>query len=141
MADAVHIEIVAPEAQVLSETARSVTVPGSEGYFTVMGEHAALLTTLKPGFVIATGEDGTTRTFHVRGGFADVSPGGLSVLADGARSAADFETADIEAEVRRAEEALAGAQSLEDRETAQIELDGWRNLLLEAAHMSIGAGS
>ncbi len=49
MADGVKIEIVSPERLVISEQARSVTVPGTEGYFTVLGEHAPLMSTLKPG--------------------------------------------------------------------------------------------
>jgi F-type H+-transporting ATPase subunit epsilon len=51
MADGLKIEIVSPERLVLSEVVTSVTVPGSEGYFTVMDDHAPFMTTLKPGFI------------------------------------------------------------------------------------------
>ena len=40
----------------LSETVKSVTVPGADGYFTVLGDHAPLMTTLKPGFVTVDGQ-------------------------------------------------------------------------------------
>lgn len=139
MADAVKIEIVSPEQLVLSEDVASVSVPGSEGYFTVMGEHAATLTTLRPGFVTVTGDDGQTRTYYVQGGFADVSPSGLTILADSAKTAADFETGEIEAEIRAAQEAFDHADSIEDKDAAQYLLDGWKNLMLEAMHMDIGA--
>ena len=43
MADGVKIEIVSPERLVVSQQVQSVTVPGSEGYFTVLGEHAPLM--------------------------------------------------------------------------------------------------
>ena len=56
MADGVKIEIVSPERLILSEMARSVVVPGADGYFTVMGDHAPLMSTLKPGFITVTDE-------------------------------------------------------------------------------------
>ncbi|HEV2518547.1 MAG TPA: F0F1 ATP synthase subunit epsilon, partial [Devosia sp.] len=51
MAEGTKLEIVSPERLLLSETVKSVTVPGADGYFTVLGDHAPLMTTLKPGFV------------------------------------------------------------------------------------------
>ena len=53
MAEGTKLEIVSPERLLLSETVRSVTVPGTDGYFTVLGDHAPLMTTLKPGMVDA----------------------------------------------------------------------------------------
>jgi F-type H+-transporting ATPase subunit epsilon len=128
----VRVEIVSPERLILSEEAGAVSVPGSEGYFTVMGDHAALLTTLKPGFV-TVGEGGDAHRYYVEGGFADVSPKGVTILADSARTAADFSPAEIEAALRKAEEALAAAEGIENRDAAQYILDGWKNLMLEAA--------
>ncbi|HEY8215126.1 MAG TPA: ATP synthase F1 subunit epsilon [Methylocystis sp.] len=127
-----HVEIVSPERLILSEEAGAVSVPGSEGYFTVMGDHAALLTTLKPGFV-TVGEGGDAHRYYVEGGFADVSPSGVTILADSARSAGDFSPAEIEAALRRAEETLAAAEGIEAKDAAQYILDGWKNLMLEAA--------
>ena len=128
----VHVEIVSPERLILSEEAGAVSVPGSEGYFTVMGDHAALLTTLKPGFVTVD-EGGDAHRYYVEGGFADVSPSGVTILADSARSAGDFSPAEIEAALRRAEQSLAAAEGIEAKDAAQYILDGWKNLMLEAA--------
>jgi len=139
MADRVNVDIVSPEKLVVSEQASAVSVPGSEGYFTVMGEHAALLTTLRPGFVTVTAADGGARAYYVEGGFADVSALGLTILADSARAADEFEPAEIEAEMRRAQDAFDQADSIEDKDAAQLLLDGWKNLMLEAMHMDIGA--
>ncbi|MCF6277622.1 MAG: hypothetical protein L3J16_02590 [Anaerolineales bacterium] len=50
MADLIKIEIVSPESLVLSAEAVSVTVPGQEGYFSVMGEHAPLMATPNQNF-------------------------------------------------------------------------------------------
>lgn len=135
MADAIKLEIVSPERLVISASAASVTVPGSEGYFTVVGEHQPLMTTLKPGFVTAVEAGGTSHTFYVRGGFAEVSGEGLTILAEVARGAADFTRAEVETEIAAAQRALEGTQglSLEERDAAQMRLDSWRNLLLESA--------
>jgi F-type H+-transporting ATPase subunit epsilon len=132
MADGIQIEIVSPERLVLAEQARSVTIPGTEGYFTVMGEHAPLMTVLKPGFITVTDIGGVAHTFYVEGGFADVSPDGLTILADKASPASEFDRSKIEADIVSAEAAVAAAVTLEDKGRAQELLDGWRNLLLEA---------
>lgn len=132
MADGIKLEIVSPERLVISAMAASVTVPGSEGYFTVMGEHAPLMTTLKPGFVSVAEAGGATQLIYVRGGFADVSPEGLTILAEEARPAAEFSRAEVEAEAAAAQRELDAAQTLEEKDAAQNRLDAWRNLLIEA---------
>jgi F-type H+-transporting ATPase subunit epsilon len=133
MAEGTKLEIVSPERLVLSEMVRSVTVPGSEGYFTVLGEHAPLMTVLKPGFVTAVTEAGTNHAIFVRGGFADVSPAGLTILADEARDAADFDAAEVERLIADKQAAVDAAATPEEKAALQNELDMWRNLLLEAA--------
>ena len=133
MAEGFKLEIVSPERLIISEMAISVTVPGAEGYFTVLGEHAPLMTVLKPGFVTATVASGATHAFYVRGGFADVSPDGLTILADSARPAADFSRTEVDAAIADAEAALAAAGTIEEKDAAQTRLDSWRNLLLESA--------
>ena len=138
MADGIKIEIVSPERLVLSQQASAVSVPGMEGYFTVMGDHAPLMTTLKPGFVTVTLSDGA-QTYYVRGGFADVSPEGITILAEEAKTGADFDRSEIEAAITIAREELGGAETPEAKSTAQMTLDGWSNLLLEAASINVGS--
>lgn len=135
MADGIRIEIVSPERLVLSEQAQSVVVPGTEGYFTVMGDHAPLMSTLKPGFITVTRADGNTQTFYVRGGFADVSPEGLTILAEQASVLSEFNKADIERLLAEAQEQLARAESHEDRSYAQELVSAWLNLMMEAGHI------
>lgn len=131
MAEGVKVEIVSPETLVLSTEARSVTVPGAEGYLTVLGEHAPLLTTLKPGFVTVIDVQGTSTSYFVAGGFADISDTGLTILAEDARPASEFGRSEIEARITKAQEALAAADTLEEKSAAQNALDTWKNLLLE----------
>ena len=82
MADPLKFDLVSPERLLLSEEVESVVVPGGEGYFTVFAQHAPLMSTLKPGQIEVKALSGDVRKFFVRGGFADVTPGGLTILAD-----------------------------------------------------------
>lgn len=132
MADGVKIEIVSPERLVLSEQARSVVVPGAAGYFTVLGDHAPLMTTLKPGFITVTDSANVAHVFYVKGGFADVAPTGLTILAEEARPVADFNRTEIEALIATGMTALEAAKTAEEQDRLRTELDQWRNLLLEA---------
>ncbi|HVY52215.1 MAG TPA: F0F1 ATP synthase subunit epsilon [Devosia sp.] len=133
MADGVKIEIVSPERLVVSEQALSVTVPGADGYFTVMGEHAPLMSTLKPGFITVTGTNNVARVYYVRGGFADVAPSGLTILAEDARPVTEFNRSEIEALIASGLTALQAATTAQEQDRIQNEVNAWRNLLSEAA--------
>ncbi len=136
----VNLEIVAPERLILSQEVASVTVPGTEGYFTVLGEHAPVMAMLKPGFVTINGEGGETDSYYVQGGFADISPSRLTILAEQARHVSEYDHAEIEEQIRQAEEAVAAATSQEERDTAQSLLDAWRNLVYDVSHMGPTVG-
>jgi F-type H+-transporting ATPase subunit epsilon len=130
MAQGTRFEIVSPERLLVSEVADSVTLPGAEGYLTIMGDHSPLMTTLRPGFITAvTGN--TSRTFFVRGGFADISPEGLTVLAEDARDAAEFDRTEVEAMIAEQQAQADSAATVEEKAVHQNEADTWRNLLLE----------
>lgn len=137
MAD-VKVEIVSPERLLVSETAQSVTVPGSEGYFTVLGEHAPLMTTLKPGFITAV-VGGTSQVFFVRGGFADVAPEGLTILAEQALPLSEFDPAAVDRDIEAAEVKLAAASTLDEKSAAMAEVDAWRNFKNEAQQVVAAA--
>ena len=82
MADNFTFELVSPEKLVASGEASIVTVPGADGDMGIMGNHAPVMTTLRPGVVQATMADGADASFFVRGGFADITPAGVTVLAE-----------------------------------------------------------
>jgi len=132
MAEGTKLEIVSPERLVISEIVRSVVVPGAEGYFTVLGDHAPMMTTLKAGFITVEDIGGVSHVYYVRGGFADVSAEGLTILAEEARPVAEFKREEIEALIATGMTALEAAATAEDEQRLRQELDGWRNLLLEA---------
>jgi F-type H+-transporting ATPase subunit epsilon len=135
MAEGLKIEIVSPERLVLSETVVSVTVPGTEGYFTVMDDHAPFMTTLKPGFITVTKIGGTSDVYFVKGGFADVSPTGLTILAEQSVPFTEFDHADLQAQIKAAEEELNRAATPEDKSYAQELVSGLLNLAIEAQHI------
>jgi F-type H+-transporting ATPase subunit epsilon len=139
MAEGIKLDIVSPERLLMSESVRSVTVPGAEGYFTVLGDHAPLMTTLKPGFITAVDDAGTTHVYFIEGGFADVSPAGLTILADAARDAAEFNRSEIDALIAQKQAAVDAAATPEQKAALTNELDMWKNLLLDAAVSTSGA--
>ena len=119
---AFHFELVSPERLIFSGEVEQVVVPGSEGVFTVLENHAPMMTTIRPG-VVEVMEVGASRQLFVRGGFADVSPNGLTILAEQAIPLADLDVAKIEAELRAAEEDLEDATSDETRAAAALRRD------------------
>ncbi|HEX2256223.1 MAG TPA: F0F1 ATP synthase subunit epsilon [Afifellaceae bacterium] len=109
MAEPMHFDLVSPERLLMSEEVESVVVPGSEGFFTVLARHAPFMSTLKPGLVEVRTMAGETQRIFVRGGFADVTPAGLTILADEAIRVEDLDTAALAQQIRDAEEDIADA--------------------------------
>jgi F-type H+-transporting ATPase subunit epsilon len=87
MADKLHFSLVSPERELFSGAVDQVDAPGSEGDFGVLAGHAPFMTALKEGQV-RVHNDGRVTVYDVRGGFADVTPDGLTVLAEHAVEAA-----------------------------------------------------
>ena len=75
-------ELVSPERVLFSGDVDAVMLPASEGDMTVLPGHAPTMTALKMGFLVITDRPGNGRRVLVRGGFADVSESGLTVLAE-----------------------------------------------------------
>lgn len=102
MSEAFSFELVSPEALVLGGEASEVVVPGSEGYFTVLAKHSPFMTTVKPGIVDVKMSDGEAKQIFVRGGFADVSPDGFTLLAEEATMLEDFDLEKLEQSIQDA---------------------------------------
>ena len=78
-----NFELVTPAALVRSEAVHSVTVPGSEGDFTVREGHAPFMSTVKAGeLVITRASGGEAERVAIEGGFAEVNEAGLTVLTE-----------------------------------------------------------
>lgn len=81
MADTLQFDLVSPERKLASVEASEVQIPGSEGDMTAMPDHAATITTLRPGILRAISGEGA-QEFFVTGGFAEITATSASVLAE-----------------------------------------------------------
>lgn len=120
MAEAFTFELVSPEKLILSGEAIEVIVPGSEGYFTVMANHAPLMSTLKPGVVEVKLADGEDHKIFVRGGFADVSPSGFTLLAEMATPVADLSADQLDEQIAQAQASADDAKSDAAKEASML---------------------
>lgn len=118
-----HFELVSPERLVFSGEVASVVVPGSEGQFTVLKDHAPVMTTLKPGVIDIVESKATTLRYFVRGGFADASPAGLTILAEFAIPLEELDAVKLDADIKNAEEDVADASVEETRRLAAEKRD------------------
>jgi len=125
---ALHFELVSPERLLLSEDVAEVDIPGTEGDMGILPGHAPVLTTLRPGVVTVSRESGEKDRIFVRGGFAEVNPQGLTVLAETAIPLAELDAAALAQHVKNLEEDVADAQDDEMRRRAQEALDHLRAL-------------
>ena len=128
MADKIHFDLVSPERLLLSEPVDMVTLPGSEGYFGVLAGHAPVLSTLRAGVIdVKGGEDGDMRIF-VRGGFAEVNPTKVVVLAEEAMPLADLDLAALDQRIANTEEDLGLAKSDAERDRVTAVLNDLKQL-------------
>ena len=121
-----HFELVAPDKLLFNGPAEDVLVPGIEGDFLVLRDHAPVMTSLRPG-IVDIGEHGKHTRVFVRGGFADVSAAGLILLAETAIPVLELSAERLDVEIKNAEEDLADA-SEEQKRAAQEKLDRLREL-------------
>jgi len=104
-----HFHLVAPDKMTFSGEVDQVDVPGTEGDFGVLAGHAPTVALLRPG-LLTIHAGGQKTTMVVLGGFAEVSEGGLTVLADVADKPEDMDRALV---TRRIEELEASIKSME----------------------------
>jgi F-type H+-transporting ATPase subunit epsilon len=128
MPDAFKFELVSPERLLVSGEVEQVLVPGSEGDMTVLAHHAPLLTTLRPGVLEIGFPGGEQQRYFIRGGFAEVGPSGLTVLAETAIDLRELDASQLAQAVQNAEEDLADAGSDAVRDRAQTKLDQLRQV-------------
>ena len=101
MADTLHFSLVSPAKEMFSGEVDHVIAPGTEGQFGVLAGHAPFMTTLKNGVVDVLGtSDGDHRIF-VRGGFADVTPAGLTILAEEAIDLSAVDAGEVDKEIEK----------------------------------------
>jgi F-type H+-transporting ATPase subunit epsilon len=133
MAETTQFELVTPERLLLSEQVEMVVVPGSEGLFGVLPRHAPFLSTLKPG-VLEVYEGGKVKErIFVAGGFAEVTPERLTVLAERAVAVGDIDRAAVEQRIKDLRDDVAAAKSDIERAEAEAAIAVAQAELLAAA--------
>ena len=128
MAEKLKFDLVSPEKVIMSQEVDMVTVPGTEGEFGVFAGHAPVMTGLRPGMVDVVVDDKTHMRIFVRGGFAEVTAQGLTVLSEEAIPEKELNADVIAQQVKDAEEDVTDAQNAEARQKAQEVLDHLRDI-------------
>jgi F-type H+-transporting ATPase subunit epsilon len=122
-----HLEFVSPESVLFSGDVDQVDLPGAEGDMGILAGHAPLVTTLRPG-IVTIFRGGAREAVVVTGGFAEVGPAGLTVLADRAVAREDFDTATLANEIKDTEEDVADSTNEAQRDKLARHLDQLKTL-------------
>ena len=122
-----HFEFVSPESVLFSGDVDQVDLPGIEGDLGVLPGHAPMVTLLRPGIVTIM-RAGQREPIVVVGGFAEMGPGGLTVLADRAGSREEFDLQALAEDIKDAEEDIADCKDDAQRDKLVRHLDQLRAL-------------
>ncbi|HYY38895.1 MAG TPA: F0F1 ATP synthase subunit epsilon [Xanthobacteraceae bacterium] len=128
-----HFDLVSPEKLLFSGEVTQVDVPGSEGDFGVLAGHAPIVTTLRPGILVIYAERDALRIV-IEGGFAEVGPAGLTVLADMAVPVDEFDVAQLAGVIQDTAEDVADETDEWKRDRLAQKLDRLRALQAALAH-------
>jgi F-type H+-transporting ATPase subunit epsilon len=128
-----HFEFVSPENVLFSGDVDQVDLPGIEGDLGVLPGHAPMVTTLRPG-VVTIIREGRREAVVVVGGFAEMGPAGLTVLADRAEARDDFDLQSLASDIKDAEEDAADCTDDAQRDKLIRRLDQLRALQAALAH-------
>lgn len=111
MAETLHFELVSPEKLLRSGEVYMVVVPGTEGDFGVLPGHAPLVSTIRPGAiqVFPTSMNDLPERIFIDGGFAEVGPRGLTILAESAIPVAELDVEGTARDLAAARDALRTA--------------------------------
>lgn len=136
---ALHFEFVSPENVLFSGDVDQVDLPGAEGDIGILPDHAPMVTALRPG-VVTIFHAGTRLPIVVIGGFAEVGPSGLTILADRAMPRENFDHAMLAEQIKNTEEDVADAADERIRDKLARELDQLK-ALKQALVDTAGQGS
>ena len=121
MENKLTLDIVTPYGHIFTEEVDEVVAWGSEGEFSVLPEHTPFLTTLKTG-MLTYKKGNETGYFFVSGGYAEVGPDKVLILADSAEKSEDIDVERAIAAKKRAEERLKQTEKFDEaRATASLE--------------------
>ena len=122
-----HFELVSSDKISFSGEVDQVDVPGAEGDFGVLAGHAPLIALLRPGMMTVYAGGEQTRLV-VLGGFAEVGPDGLTVLADVATSVEDLDRASLQKQIAQMEQDIKEMAQGSELDRAVAKLDHFKAL-------------
>jgi F-type H+-transporting ATPase subunit epsilon len=122
-----HFELVSPEKLLFSGDVEQVDVPGAEGDFGVLADHAPFVSTVRPGILTIHGPSGEQKIV-VLGGFAEVSADGLTVLADVAEAVADIDRGMITARIGELEQRIVKTEPGSELDKLITRLDHFKTV-------------
>ena len=109
MADKLNFSLVSPERELFSGQVDHVDIPGTEGDLGILPNHSPLMAAIRTGAITVV-DGATTTQFFVAGGFADVTPEGLTVLAERAVAMDSLDRDALREELKQAEAGLSGLE-------------------------------
>jgi F-type H+-transporting ATPase subunit epsilon len=115
-----QFDLVSPERRLASLEASAVQIPGADGDMTAMADHAPTITTLRPG-VLSVTHSGGVDDYIVVGGFAEITPTGVTVLAERALPKSEVTQEMFDSMVAEAKEAYATAQETFKNEPGPVD--------------------
>lgn len=133
MADKLHFDLVSPERRLFAGNVDQVVVPGEEGDFGVLPNHAPFMSVIRPGAITVIDGGAETRTF-IHGGFAEVTPAGLTILAEEAIAVADIDADQLAQDLSNAREDVTAAKDDEQREHAAALVAKYEAMQAVVAH-------
>ena len=125
MAITVHCDIVSADESLFSGSVEMIVATGSLGELGITPGHAPLLSDLRPGPVRLVKENGEEEVYYLSGGYLEVQPGSIAILADTAVRAGDIDEAAAAEAIKTAEQAIANQSS-------EIEYSKAASMLAEA---------
>ena len=123
-----HLEIIALDKVAYEDDVDVVVLPGMDGQLGILPRHAPIITVLQPGEIIIR-KGGEEFPFAVSGGFAQITPDRVIILADAAERAEEIDIERADAARQRAQEQLAERRSIPGVDLAQAEATLRRSLM------------
>lgn len=118
----IRIEVTTPERRVLWDRAKSIIVPGADGYLGILAHHAPMVAGLRAGVVFYGEESGEKRRLAITGGFLEVIDNHVTILADAGELAEEIDVDRAKAAFQRAERRLRDYSVQLDRDRAEFAL-------------------
>ena len=119
MANTVAFDLVSPSALLKSAAVEMVVVPGGDGDLGVLPGHAPMIATVRPGTIAIFAGGQVTERIFVAGGFAEITPDRVTVLAEVAEPVSSIDRAQAEQALKDARDGLGLAKSGADQARAE----------------------